>query len=158
MHHHRDTLLPERKMVCFSVLIHRTKLPVQSVVMLLRPEADCPELSGHLQLKLPDRRATHDFYYDVVMLWQIPVEALLQGGVAILPLAPLAKMTLEQLPEVLCRTEKRVAAEVEAGDAKEYHASTLLLIGLRYPKTMIAELMKVFPKMKESVTYELILE
>ena len=141
-----------------SVLIHRHKLPVQSVMILLRPEADCPELSGHLQLKLSDGRVTHDFYYDVVRLWQIPVESLLQGEYATLPLAPLANMTLEQLPEVLSRIEKRVASEVGPGEAIDYHAATLSLMGLRYPKAMIAELMKGFPKMKVSVTYELILE
>ena len=109
-------------------------------MILLRSEADCPELSGHLQLKLPDGRVTHDFYYDVVRLWQIPVEALLQGGLATLPLAPLAKMTLEQLPEVLRRIEKESGSRSGIGRSNRLSCRNSDFDGVEIPQNPDCEI------------------
>jgi predicted transposase YdaD len=56
-----DATLPLR-LQRYSILVHfREKLSVQSVALLLRPQADGPALSGTLQQRLPDGTLYHDF-------------------------------------------------------------------------------------------------
>ena len=69
----------------YNVLLHRRHgLPVQSVVLLLRPEADGPEMTGLVQHRLPDGRRYLEFDYEVVRVWQKPVDAVLAGGLGTL--------------------------------------------------------------------------
>ena len=49
-----DATMPLR-LQRYNILVHyREGLPVQSVALLLRPQADGPALSGTLQHRLPD--------------------------------------------------------------------------------------------------------
>ncbi len=78
----------------YNILIHyREALPVQSVALLLRPEADGPAMSGLLQHRLPDGSLYHEFRYNVVRIWERSVEEILAGGLATLPLAPIANVS-----------------------------------------------------------------
>src|SRR5205823_5585325 len=45
----RDRELPDRKLLYSVLLEHRHGLPVESTVVLLRPEAEGPELTGFLE-------------------------------------------------------------------------------------------------------------
>jgi len=51
------------------------------------------------------------FRYQVVRVWQLPVEVLLNGGLGILPLAPLSAVTEIELPSVIARMEQRLRQE-----------------------------------------------
>ena len=57
----------------------------------MRPQADGPALPRILQQRLPDGTLYHEYRYDVVRVWELPVEESLADGLATLPLAPIAR-------------------------------------------------------------------
>ncbi len=148
-----DDSLPLRKLIYSVVLIKRHGLPVKSAVILLRPEADGPEYRKPLEFRLPNGKLTHYFDFDVIRLWELPVEILLQGGLATLPLAPLAKFEPGRLPEVMRRIELRLE-EATVDQEKDLRAGIYVLMGMKYQEAFIAQIMKGVEKMKESVTYQ----
>lgn len=132
-----DRSLPER-LLRYSVLLRaRHDLPVQSVVVLMRRTAAAPRLSGRLTLRLPDGRDYLTFRYDVVRTWQQPVDRLLNGPVATLPLAPIGDVSLINLPRVVRRVEERLQREVPPATARELWSATQVLMGLRYSPEVI---------------------
>jgi hypothetical protein len=145
------------RMLKYNVLLHdRHDLPVQSVAVLLRPKADTPGITGIVQRHLPDGLCYHEFHYDVVRVWQQPVESILAGGLGTLPLAPLSSVTRNALPAVVHRMEERLSRETGPHEAESLWTTTYVLMGLRYPLGFAAELLKGVRKMEESVTYQAI--
>lgn len=144
----------------YNVLATRREgLTVESVVVLLRPEADGPAFSGLLtRMGRFGSEPTLEFRYRVVRLWELPVETFLRGGLATLPLAPLARVSDAQLPEVIEAISKRVSAEVSQAEQGALWTSTYLLLGLRKKPTEAAELLRGIAAMRESTTYQAILQ
>jgi hypothetical protein len=148
-----DARLP-RRLLQYNVLLNRRhELPVRSVVVLLRSEADGPEMTGVLRQMLPEGDCYLEFRYQVVRLWQEPVEPLLAGGLGILPLAPLGRITPEQLPGVIQRVEDRFQHEVPADEAAVLSTATFVLTGLRYSVDVTRHLFRGVETMEESSTY-----
>ena len=58
-----------------------------------------------------DGSAQLTFRYTVVRVWEQPVEAVLTGDLAWLPLASLTRLTPEELPAVVRRMEARLRRE-----------------------------------------------
>src|SRR5207244_1176241 len=54
--------------------------------------------------------------------------------------------------------ERRLDAEAPPADARELRTATYILMGLRYPRDMVRQLLKGVRSMKESDTYQAILE
>lgn len=82
----------ERFLRYYVLLRYRYGLPVHTVLILLRRAADGPDVSGVLDLPHPDPARTEPnltFRYDTVRVWEQPVDTLLGGPLATLPLAPL---------------------------------------------------------------------
>ncbi|MCC7367125.1 MAG: hypothetical protein IT306_01810 [Chloroflexi bacterium] len=154
----RDPRLPSRLLQYHALLRHRHASPVESTVVLLRPEADGPELSGRLDLQGATDDLTISFWFRVVRIWERPVEEFLGGGLGILPLAPLAALPPGRLPEVLRRIEERMGDDLPRSTADEIWSSVSLLMGLRYDEEAIRDLLRRFPYMRESITYQIILE
>jgi hypothetical protein len=97
----RDLELPER-LHWYSTLLRRArKGPVHSTILLLRPTADGPDLTGMYEQR--DRQGVvYDWFrYNVVRIWERPVEEVLAAGLPVLPLAPVSKVETEQIPGVL---------------------------------------------------------
>ncbi len=141
------------------LLTRRAKLPVDSVVVLLRPEADGPAFSGLLvRDSLLASEPRLQFRYRVVRLWELPVEEFLNGGLATLPLAPLAKVSDEQLPEVISAMSARISENASQAEQGAIWTSTYLLLGLRKNPIEAAELLRGIAAMRESSTYQAILE
>src|SRR5258708_29282700 len=66
-----DARLSQR-LLQYNVLLHvRHSLPVRSVAILLSPKADGKAMTGHVQVRLPNGKAYHEFDYDVIRLWQL---------------------------------------------------------------------------------------
>jgi predicted transposase YdaD len=61
----RDRDLPERHLEYNVLLKRRHRVPVRSIIVLLRPEADGPELTGLLEHRLPDEDWYLQFRYRV---------------------------------------------------------------------------------------------
>lgn len=153
----RDKALP-RRLLHYNVLLnYRHEAPARSVAILLRREADGPELTGLHQVDLPDGTSYLDFRYSVVRVWTLDVEAVLRGGLGVLPLAPLAKVAVADLPAVIGRMKQRFDREVPTAEANELWSSTNILMGLVYSKELTERLLQGVRAMKESVTYQAIL-
>jgi hypothetical protein len=85
-------------------------LPVWTVVVLLRREANATELTGLYQHQLPGQAPYLEFRYQVVRLWEVPVERFLHGGPGLLPLAPLADVPEAHLPQVVQQMGQSIAS------------------------------------------------
>ena len=135
-----DRTLPRRLLRYHALLDLRHDLRVQSVAVLLRPSADADNLSGVLDLRLPDGRRTLEFHYAVVRAWHRPVEPILAGSLVLLPMAPLADVPREDLPRVIERIDARLLQETQAASAGKLMEATLVLAGLRLGEDEIDEL------------------
>lgn len=151
-----DADLPQR-MLRYNVLLkNRHRLPVRSVVILLRPKADGPQMSGVVRHMLGDEQYL-EFKYRAFRLWQQPVESILAGGIGTLPLAPLAQVKGPQLPGVIRRMEERVTKEATPSEEATLWTATYVLLGLRFDESVISELLRGVRDMEESVTYQAII-
>lgn len=153
-----DPKLPMRMLQYHALLLNRHELPVQTTVILLRRQADGPEMSGLYEQLGPLGTRTVTFDYRVVRLWERPVEELLRGGIGLLPLAPLAAVSIEELPALLQTLNIRFTREADAGTAEDLRSVTSLLLGLRYDREQIRELVRRMSWIKESSVYQVALE
>jgi len=143
-----------RRLRLYNILLKdRHELPARSVGVILRPEADSPQLTGLLESRLPGEVLHSVFRCGVVRVWQLPVESLLAGGLGTLPLAPISGVREAELPRVIRRKGERLRHE---GRARELWVATRVLLGLRYPKEPAETLLRGVLGMKESVTYQAI--
>lgn len=143
----------------YSVLAQcRHGLPVQTIFVLLRPEADGPAMSGKLEEELPDGTKYLLFEYNVVRVWELPVAQILAGDLATLPLAPITRVTVEELPAVIRRMDERIEREATPSEAKDLRAAALILTGLRHPQETLRALFQGVRGMRESSAYQMILE
>src|SRR5207248_3286496 len=118
----------------------RVDLRVRSIALILRTEADTDNLTGVLDLRLPDGRRVVEFHYEVVRAWEQPVEPILAGSLGTLPMAPLADVPREDLPRVIRRVDERLLREAQVATAGKIMEATLVLAGLRLEEDEIQEL------------------
>jgi hypothetical protein len=163
----RDASLARRVLV-YNVLLHqRFRVPVHSVVVLLRRAAEDSGLDGTVRYEAQPGRGGLDFRFEVVRLWQRPVDELLRGTVGTLPLAPLGALPEgltpeEALPAVVRQLEERLARSVPPTDAVKLMTAAYLLTGLRISKQGTNQIYRgvamLSDVLKDSSTYQYILE
>src|SRR5436305_8286109 len=77
----------------YNALLHRQyRVPVHSIVILLRPQAAHSNLNGTVTYASRPGRGKMDFQYEPIRLWERPIGTLLAGEVGVLPLAPLGQL------------------------------------------------------------------
>ena len=76
----------------------------------------------------------------------------------ILPLAPLSAVAEAELPQVIRRMDERIRAEATPDEAGTLWTAADVLMGLRYPRQFVTQLLQGVHGMKESVTYQAIVE
>ena len=86
--------------------------------------------------------------------WRQPVEAVLAGGLAILPLAPLAEVEAAELPAVIRRMGERLRSEAVPAEAGTLWTATYWLLRLRYSAEFARQLLRGVRAMIESTTYQ----
>ncbi len=146
------------RMERYNILVrYRHQLHVQSIAFFLRPRADRPSLTGTHEDHLPGGVLYHQFRYNVVRIWERPAGEILAGDLATLPLAPLADVSLEDLPAVIKQMEDRVNDLANPRAAADVWAATYILMGLVYPAHVTKSLLAGVRNMKESATYQEIL-
>jgi hypothetical protein len=155
---HDSAMLPRLLDVRNGLLEHRHDLPVRSVAILLRPEADSPALTGERQRGFQGEEAYRRFRYDVLRVWKVPVADMLGGGVGTLPLAPVSNVALEDLPGVIDQMKSRLGRRTIRDQARALWAATFILVGLRYSSEVALRLLQGVVGMKESSTYQMIVE
>jgi predicted transposase YdaD len=166
---HNGNEVPERLLRYNALVVAKYKLPVISSVILLRKQADSPRLTGVLTIESPrsieevDETSAESqekipyltFNYRIIRVWELPVEKLLQGGAALLPLAPLANRADISVESVLSQVERRIEQDVAAPRRKELWTSLSLLMGLSFSEGEIYRLIRgAVSQMKESVIYQ----
>ena len=133
----RNVRLDQRSHVYSTLLRWRHQLPVRTSLVLLRPAADGPELTGKLEQRYPNGDVYNTFLYDVVRVWEQPVQVVLACGLTVLPLAPVSKVLTEDVPEVLLAISKRLERETSPEQAAALWGATRILMGLRYEEARV---------------------
>ena len=152
------TELGERTLFQDVILRNRHRLPVHSLLILLRKKADRPRVTGIVRYRDPISGTINlEYRYRVVRVWELPVEATLSGSLATLPLAPLTKITRAELPGVIATIKQRLEGEATQTVARELWSATYLLMGLKYPNELTEQLLKGMQGMEDSTTYQAIL-
>ena len=154
-----DDELPLRT-AAYNVLARR-RFPcdVFSVVVLLAKRANASAITGYYASPYPDGRPCFDFHSGVVRVWERPAEVFLSGPLGTLPLALLTDAAEADLAGTVRRFEERVPTDVPTDPGRaEMLTAGHILMGLRYDKSMIGRVMREVTKMRESSTYQAILE
>ena len=138
----RDTSYPEQAFWYNTLAGHKYGLPVWSVLVLLRPAADGPELTGVYEREVPGRGRGLWFRYDVVRVWELPPERLLAAGLPLVPLAPVSAVEPDRLLEVLTAVAQRLRDEAAPALVKPLWLATTILTGLRYRREQIGDLIE----------------
>jgi len=144
-----------RRHVRNGLLEDRHDLRVRSVAVLLHPEADSPQLTGVSERNFPGEESYLIFRYQVLRVWQLAPEPLLTGSLALLPLAAISAVTEAELPGIIQRMKQRLSGRRQA---EVVWAASYILLGLRYSPALAAHLFRGVLTMKESATYQAILE
>ncbi|MGH7140810.1 MAG: hypothetical protein ACREHD_34190, partial [Pirellulales bacterium] len=103
------------------------------------------------------------FEYEVVRLWERPAERLLEGDVALAPLAVLGRLpegvTLEEgVAAIAQRLVSRLMKETQPERAAKLLTTALLLTGLRVSRNVALKIFRGVHMLEESDTYLMILE
>jgi predicted transposase YdaD len=161
MQSRRHSKLARRLLRYNALLDLKYNLRVRSIAVLLRPEADSRKLTGILDLRLPDDDRVVTFYYRVIRAWEQPVEPLLAGALATLPMAALADVPVVDLPRILEQIDFRLTKEAPPPDAARIMMSALTLAGMRLGIEEVKALGKRLRTMnilKDSSLYQVILK
>jgi predicted transposase YdaD len=154
----------EARLLLYNALVHhRFRVPVHTVLVLLRPAAEIGQLTGILRYAGRRRKGKMDFGFEVIRLWQKPVQRLLAGGLGTLPLAPLGPLPGGmEAEEALAPVIRQIAVRLDREAAPEERAklltATFALTGLRVPRETAEQLFQGVRAMKESSTHQGILE
>ncbi len=144
-----------------AALNFRYGVPVRTILILLRPKADSEGIDG--ELAYASGASGVEFRYEVVRMWQQPLEVFLHGGVGLLPLAPLCQMPedqplIEALRAVVREIDRRLAEECDHAQSARLMTAAFIITGLRIHRDQLASIFDGVKVMHESSAYELILE
>lgn len=153
-----DVSLPRRVNVYNAALEDRHDLPVASVVVLLRPQANLSVLTGVYERQVPQAPEPYRFFrYQVIRVWELPVQSLLSGGLGRLALAPVSAVRESDLPGVLREMKQRVGHVRDRGRLGRWWTAVYVLMGLRYENVVVEQLLQGVLDMEESTTYQAII-
>ena len=136
----RDLRLAVRAHLYSTLLSYQHQVPVRTSLVLLRPAADGPELSGLLEKRLPEGDVYDRFQYNIVRVWERPVDEILAAGLPVLPLAPVSNVAKEELTPVLVAISERLIRETTHDQAAILWAATKVMMGLEYPKDEVDQI------------------
>jgi predicted transposase YdaD len=96
-------------------------------------------------------------------MWKEPLAAFLQGGLGLLPLAPLCQMPTDKpltavLREVVREIDRRLLQETDHAQAVRLMTAAFILTGLRVDKQELANIYDGVRVMHESTAYDMILD
>ena len=155
---HDSAALPRTLHVRNALLEDRHDMPVRSGIILLRPEADSPQLTGTYQRAYREEEPYLTFRYQVLRVWQLAPAPLLAGGLATMALAPISAVTEAELPGIIKQMEQRLSGKRSRRQAQVVWAAAYILLGLRYSSALAGQLFRGVVSMKESSTYQAILQ
>jgi hypothetical protein len=140
-----------------SSLFRRHGLGVRSLLVLLHRGADSPRLTGLYERGFPSEPFDVALRYRIVRVWEVPAQQWLSGGLGSVPLAPLGDVRPRDLPAVIAQMKQRLDSTVPPRERAQLWSAAYILMGLRYEQGLIQKLLQGVVTMKESVTYQAIL-
>lgn len=154
-----DLTFPDR-ILAYNVMLERKYGgPVHSIALLLRPQAQATNITGHIQRRYDDERIYLQFQYEVIRVWELDLEPLMRGNIGAIPLALLTDQARGRLPELVDRIDERLRAEpVDDTTRRLLLTSSYILLGLRYDREEIRSAFVRVNGMKDSTTYQAILQ
>jgi predicted transposase YdaD len=158
-----DADITRRALFYNAVLHYRYNVPVHSVVLLLRPAADSPKVSDRVSYVGRKRRGKLNFNLEVIRLWEQPAARYLEAGLGVLPLATLCRLPGKVSAEegrrrMVRQIDERVYNEATPEAARLLMTAAYLLTGLRIEQQAPQGIFRGLSEMRESSTYQLILE
>ena len=150
-----------RELMRYNTLVdQRDDLPVETVLVLLRPKAFTSDQTGEYRRFGINGNLIAEFRYRVEKVWERPIEYWLNAGLALTPLALLTDEANRDLEMALDRFRGFVrTAEADAATAESLVGASYFLCGLRYDKQrIVAMYRRLNMLMEESTTYQATLE
>jgi hypothetical protein len=141
-----------------SALFKRHGVRVRTLLVLLHRGADSPKLTGFYERGFPDEPFDVALRYRIVRVWRTSPDEWLTGGLGLVPLAPLGELRQEELPAVIAWMKYRLARDVPPRLAADLWSATYILMGLRYNQALVHRVLQGVVTMRESVTYQAIIE
>lgn len=141
-----------------ALLFGHYRVPVHSMVILLRPQAAHSNMDGAIRYAARPERGKMDFGYEVIRLWERPAEELLMGELGTLPLALLGKLpaglSLEEgMTDTINRLVSRLLQEAAPNQTRKLLTCAFVLSGLRLDRATTEQLFRGAKGMQESSTY-----
>jgi hypothetical protein len=135
----------------------RFHVPVRSLLILLRPKAETPGLTGKLTYLAGKKRVI--FPYEVIRMWREPVRPFLEGGLALLPLAMLCATPSDKpiervLRDVAHEIDRRLASEPNHAQAVRIMTGAFRLAHLRVAKERVESVFEGVGIMHEIVAVD----
>ncbi|HEV3384612.1 MAG TPA: hypothetical protein VG097_07345 [Gemmata sp.] len=138
-------------------LFKRHGLTVRTLLVLLHRGADSRNVTGLYERGFPSEPFDAALRYRILRVWEIPAATWLSGGLGLVPLAPLGSVQKVDLPAIVGQMKQRFDREAPS-QAKALWSATYILMGLRYESPVVQTLLRGVMNMKESSTYQAILE
>ena len=142
-----------------TLIDHQHGLPVESVLILLRPKALASDQTGHYRRLGAGGGVIAEFRYRVERVWEHPVEDWLRGGIGLAPLALLTDEADADLERALERFRDCLRnSGADPAVAGSVLGSSYVLCGLRHDQARVADMYRRLSMlMEESTTYQEIL-
>lgn len=146
-----------------GLLYRQYRVPVHSILVLLRPQAAHSEVTGRIVFAARHGRGNMDFGFEIIRLWERPAEALLTGPLGAAPLAMLGALPegadlVEGLTGVAQRLIERLEREAEPRQKKLLLTAAFVLTGLRIKRNQALQVFAGVRAMRESDTFLAILD
>ena len=103
-------------------------------------------------------RCRLEFCYHLVRAWQWDTEAILAGGMGLLPLAPLSARELDQIPIIVERLKERVDPAAVTAEISELWTSAAVMARVGFPWELIKHCFGGITAMEESSTIQAFIE
>jgi hypothetical protein len=151
-------------MLVYNGLLYRQyRVPVHSILVLLRPQAAHSEVTGSIAYAARPGRGNMGFGFEIIRLWERPAELLLAGPLGTSPLAVLGTLPegadlVQGLTGVAQRLIDRLEREAEPGQKKLLLTAAFVLTGLRVKRKQALQVFAGVHAMRESDTFLAILD
>ena len=146
-----------RELLRYNTLLDlQYDLPVETVLVLLRPKADTSDRTGVYERIGPSGATVCRFRYSVVRVWELSVAQWLACGPGLAPLALLTEEATTDLESAVARVRDTVRETAPNPDVAEtVFASSFILCGLRHNMDLAKEIFRSLHMiMEDSSTYQ----
>jgi hypothetical protein len=146
-----------------GLLFRQYRVPVHSILVLLRPQATHSEVTGSITYAARPGRGNMNFGFEIIHLWERSAEALLTGPLGAAPLAVLGALPegadlVQGLTGVAQRLIERLEKEAEPRQKKLLLTDAFVLTGLRIKRNQALQVFAGVRAMRESDTFLAILD